>query len=238
MENYLVLMGKILRSGEQRQDRTGTGTWSLFGEHLEFDLSKTFPAVTTKKLFFKGVVAELLWMMSGSTNVKPLQEQGVHIWGQWADEDGELGPVYGAQWRRWPVGDASNPYRGGEEDQLKDLIWGLECKPGSRRHVLSAWNYPEIENMSLPPCHVLSQFYVGNLCGGGAPTLSCHMYQRSCDYFLGGPFNIAQYALLTNIIATHLGYVPGKLRISYGDVHIYFNHLEQCKLQLTREPKK
>lgn len=227
MNNYLSLMGKILDQGELRKDRTRVGTRSLFGQHLDFDLSAGFPAVTTKKLFFRGVVAELLWMMSGSKNVKPLQEQGVHIWDEWANEDGDLGPVYGSQWRSWT--DSS-----GDIDQLQVLIDGLAKTPYSRRHILSAWNVAQIEDMALPPCHVLAQFYVGSIQGVNEPKLSCHMYQRSCDYFLGAPFNIAQYALLTHILSAHLGYIPGTLTISYGDVHIYLNHVSQCEEQFSR----
>lgn len=231
MLNYLALMKEILETGEQRNDRTGTGTLSLFGRQLKFDLGESFPAVTTKKLFFRGVVAELLWMMSGSTNVRPLQEQGVNIWDEWADEEGELGPVYGAQWREWET------VNGKTIDQLASLMDSLSFQPYSRRHILSSWNVGELEYMALPPCHMVAQFQVTNLEGPGAPKLHCMMTQRSCDYFLGAPFNIAQYALLTCLMGHTLGYEPGELTINFGDVHIYLNHVEQCWHQLKREPK-
>lgn len=219
---YLCLMREILNDGEKRGDRTGVGTKSLFGKRLQVDLSKGFPAVTTKKLWFHGVAVELGWMLSGDTNVKSLQSKGVHIWDEWADEDGELGPVYGAQWRNWG---------GTGIDQVKDLLHSLTVRPDSRRHILSSWNVADLEEMSLPPCHVMAQFYVRDGC-----ILDCHMYQRSADYFLGVPFNVAQYALLTHVIGAHLGYIAGKLTISFGDAHIYLNHIEQCERQLSRDP--
>lgn len=213
-------MEKILTEGEKRDDRTGVGTYSLFGEQLKFDLTEGFPAVTTKKLWFKGVKEELAWMLRGETNIKSLQEKGVEIWTPWADKDGDLGPVYGAQWRNW-----------NGVDQIAELEIDLKKNPTSRRHILSAWNVGELKHMALAPCHVMCQFYVRE-----GKFLDGHMYQRSCDYLLGGPFNFAQYALLTTILADRTHYTPGKLTVSYGDVHIYQNHVEQCREQLNRNP--
>ncbi len=227
-QNYLDLLTRVLTTGNTREDRTGTGTLSLFGEQLRFDLRESFPLLTTKKIHFKSVVHELLWMISGSTNVKPLQEHGVTIWDEWADEDGELGPVYGRQWRDF----GSNEYRDiGGIDQLSVLMERLKTDPYSRRHVVTAWNPREVDQAALPPCHTLFQFYVN------AGELSCHLYQRSADIFLGVPFNIASYALLTKMVASVTGFKPGTLVISYGDVHLYSNHVEQAKEQLTRSVK-
>lgn len=230
MRDYLSLMRKILLEGEQRTDRTGVGSYSLFGEQLNFDLQEGFPAVTTKRLFFRGVQEELAWMLRGETNVKSLQEAGVHIWDEWADKKGELGPVYGRQWRSWFVDD----WAGGDYiDQIATLELGLRQKRDSRRLILSAWNVADLDKMALQPCHVMSQFYVRE-----NRYLDCHMYQRSCDFFLGGPFNIAHYALLTHILADRQeGLDAGRLIISYGDVHIYLNHREQCLEQLRRSPR-
>ena len=222
LEQYLSLLREVREQGKERGDRTGTGTYSLFGRQLRFDLEQGFPAVTTKKLFFKGVVAELLWFLSGATNVKPLQEQGVHIWDAWASENGDLGPVYGSQWRNW---------NGERKDQIAAVIEQVKSNPESRRHIVSAWNVTALGEMALVPCHVMFQFYV---CEG---KLSCHMYQRSADLFLGVPFNIASYSLLTHMVARECGLGVGDYVHSFGDVHIYANHLDQVDEQLSREPK-
>ena len=224
MEQYLQLMRQVLDEGVEKSDRTGTGTLSIFGYQMRFDLAAGFPAVTTKKLHFRSIIHELLWFLQGSSNVRYLQENGVRIWNEWADEDGELGPVYGVQWRSWP---APN---GRSIDQISQLIDGLIHKPDSRRHIVNAWNVGQIEEMALPPCHCLFQFYVAN------GRLSCQLYQRSADIFLGVPFNIASYALLTQMIAQVTGYALGEFVHTFGDAHIYLNHLEQVKLQLTRDP--
>lgn len=239
MLNYLTLMRKILKEGEQRDDRTGVGTYSLFGEQLRFDLTAGFPAVTTKRLWFHGVREELAWMLRGETNIKSLQEAGVHIWDKWADSKGELGPVYGAQWRGWAdYGQGEAHIKDGNMiitpavfDQVDYLIDQLIDDPTGRRHILSAWNVNELPYMKLPPCHVMAQFYVTEQGG-----LKCHMFQRSCDFFLGGPFNIAQYALLTHCLAEMAYLTADELVISYGDVHIYKNHVAACEEQLGREP--
>ena len=224
MKQYLDLMQRVLDQGMRKEDRTGTGTLSLFGYQLRFDLSGGFPAVTTKKLHFKSIIHELLWFLTGDTNVRYLNERGVSIWDEWADENGDLGPVYGVQWRSWPTPD------GGHIDQIANIMRQLEETPDSRRIILSAWNVAEIDNMALPPCHCLFQFWVAE------GKLSCQLYQRSCDVFLGVPFNIASYALLTHMVAQQTDLEPGDFVWTGGDCHIYSNHLEQVRLQLTREP--
>ncbi len=226
MEQYLALCRHVLTNGEQKGDRTGTGTISTFGTQSRYDLTKGFPMVTTKKVHWKSVVHELLWFIKGDTNVKYLQDNGVRIWNEWADEDGELGPVYGAQWRKWRDAD------GETHDQLQQLIDDLKQNPNSRRLILSAWNVGELANMALPPCHAFVQFYVS-----AQGKLSCQLYQRSADIFLGVPFNIASYALLTHLLAQVAGLEVGEFIHTLGDAHIYNNHLEQVELQLTREPK-
>lgn len=227
MRQYLALMERVLSLGEPRPDRTGTGTRSIFGHQSRYDLSEGFPIVTTKRVFWRGVVAELLWMLSGSTNVRRLQAQRVHIWDEWADAHGSLGPIYGAQWRWWQRYDEK--HRLHTTDQIAELIEGIKSNPFGRRHIVSAWNVGEIEYMALPPCHAFMQFYVSV-----SGKLSCHMYQRSADIFLGVPFNIAQYALLTHMVAHVCDLGVGELVISYGDAHIYENHLLQCCEQLGR----
>lgn len=225
MKNYLELLASVRKSGSFKADRTGTGIFSLFGAQLRYDLSQGFPAVTTKKLFFRSVVTELLWFLRGESNIKFLKENNCSIWDAWADEDGELGPVYGVQWRRWPSRD------GAEIDQIAQLIEGLKQNPHSRRHLVSAWNVSELDRMALPPCHTLFQFYVAD------GRLSCGLYQRSADLFLGVPFNIASYSLLTHMVAQVCGYEVGDFVHSFGDVHVYQNHLEQVDIQLGREPR-
>ncbi|MCQ1952539.1 thymidylate synthase [Arthrobacter sp. zg-Y826] len=213
-----------MANGTQKSDRTGTGTRSVFGRQMRFDLSESFPLITTKRVHFKSVALELLWFLRGDSNVRWLQEQGVSIWDEWADEDGELGPVYGVQWRSWPTPD------GGHIDQIAKLVEGIRKNPDSRRHIVTAWNPAEVENMALPPCHALFQFYVAD------GKLSCQLYQRSADTFLGVPFNIASYALLTLMVAQQTGLEPGEFVWSGGDVHIYDNHVDQVREQLSREP--
>ena len=225
MKQYLDLCETVLSEGVKKEDRTGTGTISYFGYQMRFDLSKSFPLVTTKKLHLKSIIYELLWFIKGSTNVKYLQDNGVRIWNEWAKEDGELGPIYGYQWRSWP------DYKGGHIDQLQQVIDSIKNHPDSRRHIISAWNVGALDDMQLPPCHILFQFYVAN------GRLSCQLYQRSADLFLGVPFNIASYALLTMMVAQVTGLKPGEFIHTLGDVHIYTNHVEQVILQLTREPK-
>jgi thymidylate synthase len=225
MKTYLSQLNNILENGEERLDRTGTGTVGLFGTQARYDLREGFPAVTTKKLYFKAIVHELLWFLQGGTNTKYLKENGVKIWDEWADENGDLGPVYGRQWRSWPKGSIHSI------DQIGDLIKGLRENPYSRRHIVSAWNVAQVEDMALPPCHVMFQFYVNK-----NDELSCHLYQRSGDMFLGVPFNIASYALLTHMIAQVTGYKVGEFIHTLGDAHIYTNHLEQVKIQVTRKP--
>jgi len=225
MKQYLDLLRHILQDGTVKSDRTGVGTKSVFGYQMRFDLSKGFPLLTTKKVHMKSIIYELLWFISGDTNIRYLKEHGVSIWDEWADADGELGPVYGHQWRSWPTPD------GGSIDQLSNVIESLKYNPDSRRHIVSAWNVAEVDRMALPPCHSLFQFYVAD------GKLSCQLYQRSADSFLGVPFNIASYALLTMMIAQVCGYVPGDFVHTFGDVHIYLNHMEQVNLQLSREPK-
>ncbi len=226
MRRYLELLKHVRDHGDRRGDRTGTGTLSSFGHRLEFDLGEGFPLVTTKKVHLRSVIGELLWFLSGSTNVGPLHEMGVTIWDAWADADGELGPVYGAQWRSWGTAD------GRTIDQLGNIIAQLKRTPNSRRLMVNAWNVGELEAMALPPCHVLFQFYVE-----GDGRLSCQLYQRSADLFLGVPFNIASYALLTCMTAQATGYAPGRFIHVFGDAHIYMNHLEQVEEQLSRTPR-
>ena len=222
---YLDLLRDLLEAGMRRGDRTGTGTLGLFGRQMRFDLEHGFPLLTTKKVHFKSVVVELLWFLRGETNVRWLQERGVSIWDEWADPDGNLGPVYGKQWRSWAAPD------GGSIDQIQRLIDGLRSDPYSRRHVVSAWNPAEVESMALPPCHCLFQFHVAE------GRLSCQLYQRSADVFLGVPFNIASYALLTMMIAQAVGLRPGDFVHTLGDAHLYANHVEQARTQLAREPR-
>lgn len=224
MKSYLELLSDVREHGKPRNDRTGTGVLSLFGRQLRFDLTTGFPLVTTKKVYFHGVVEELLWFLRGSTNVRELQARGVTIWDEWADEHGELGPVYGAQWRNWKSS-------GGRRiDQLQEVVERLKREPESRRLLVSAWNVGELEHMALPPCHLLFQFYAAE------GRLSCQLYQRSVDIFLGLPFNIASYALLTHMIAQVAGLTPGELILALGDVHIYLNHMQQADIQLQRTP--
>ena len=224
MRQYLDLLQDILDKGVRKDDRTGTGTISLFGSQMRFDLAEGFPAVTTKKLHFRSIIHELLWFLKGDTNIHYLRENGVSIWDEWADENGDLGPVYGAQWRSWATQDGSTI------DQISRVVEAIKKNPDSRRLIVSAWNVAQIENMKLPPCHVLFQFYVAN------GRLSCQLYQRSADVFLGVPFNIASYALLTMMMAQVAGLQPGEFIHTFGDVHLYLNHVEQAQTQLSREP--
>ena len=225
MRQYHELMERILAEGVERPDRTGTGTLSVFGHQMRFDLAEGFPLVTTKRVHVKSVVHELLWFLSGDTNVRSLQANGVTIWDEWADADGELGPVYGRQWRAWPTPD------GGTIDQIAGVVSTLRSDPHSRRLMVSAWNPADVPKMALPPCHVLFQFYVADR------RLSCQLYQRSADVFLGVPFNIASYALLTHMVAHVTGLVPGEFVHTLGDAHLYLNHLEQARTQLARTPR-
>ena len=225
MQPYHQLLTDILDRGTDKSDRTGTGTRSLFGYQMRFDLAQGFPLLTTKKLHIKSIVYELLWFIRGETNVRWLQERGVKIWDEWADENGDLGPVYGSQWRSWPAPD------GRKIDQIANVLDSIRNKPDSRRHIVSAWNPAEIDEMALPPCHCLFQFYVAD------GKLSCQLYQRSADTFLGVPFNIASYALFTHMIAQVCGLKVGDFVHTFGDVHLYSNHFEQARLQLTRQPK-
>jgi len=224
MQAYHDLLQHIMENGVDKPDRTGTGIRSVFGYQMRFDLSEGFPLVTTKKLHLRSIIHELLWFLKGDTNIAYLKENGVRIWDEWADENGDLGPVYGYQWRSWPTPD------GKHIDQISQVIDSIQNKPDSRRHIVSAWNVGELDKMNLPPCHVLFQFYVAD------GKLSCQLYQRSADVFLGVPFNIASYALLTLMVAQVTGLQPGDFVHTFGDVHIYSNHIEQVKLQLTREP--
>jgi thymidylate synthase len=224
MKQYLDLMSEILETGASKSDRTGTGTLSVFGRQLRFDLSAGFPLITTKKLHLRSIIYELLWFLRGDTNIRYLRENGVTIWDEWADENGELGPVYGHQWRSWPTPD------GKSIDQISQVISQIKNKPDSRRHIVTAWNPSEVDKMALPPCHALFQFYVAE------GKLSCQLYQRSADYFLGVPFNIASYALLTYIFAQQCELLPGEFIWTGGDVHLYTNHIDQAKLQLERKP--
>ncbi len=225
MQQYLNLLNRILTEGTQKGDRTGTGTLSIFGHQMRFDLRDGFPLLTTKKLHLKSIIYELLWFLRGDTNVRYLQEHGVRIWNEWADENGELGPVYGHQWRSWP------DYKGGTIDQIKNVVDVIKHNPDSRRMLVTAWNPAEVDDMALPPCHCLFQFYVAD------GRLSLQLYQRSADSFLGVPFNIASYALLLQMIAQVTGLEAGEFIHTTGDTHLYLNHLEQAKLQLTREPR-
>ena len=225
MRQYLELLADVRDTGASKGDRTGTGALSLFGRQMRFDLAEGFPLVTTKKLHVKSIVHELLWFLQGSTNVRYLNEHGVTIWDEWADEKGELGPVYGRQWRSWPTPD------GRHVDQIAQLVERLKRDPDSRRHIVSAWNVGEIDKMALPPCHCLFQFYVAD------GKLSCQLYQRSADMFLGVPFNIASYALLTLMMAQVTGLAPGEFVHTFGDVHLYLNHLDQADEQLKRMPR-
>lgn len=224
MRQYLDLMQDILKNGASKTDRTGTGTLSVFGRQLRFDLSEGFPLVTTKKLHIRSILYELLWFLKGETNIKYLKDNGVTIWDEWADENGDLGPVYGSQWRSWPTAD------GRKIDQIAQVIEQIKKKPDSRRHIVTAWNPAEVENMALPPCHALFQFYAAD------GKLSCQLYQRSADYFLGVPFNIASYAFLLEMFAQQCDLKAGEFVWTGGDVHLYSNHIEQANLQLSREP--
>ena len=224
MRAYLDFARHILENGHLKQDRTGTGTLSVFGYQMRFNLADGFPLLTTKKLHIKSIIYELLWFLKGDTNIRYLKEHGVRIWDEWADETGDLGPVYGHQWRSWPDGD------GGQIDQISQLIEGLKNNPNSRRHIVSAWNVADVNQMALPPCHCLFQFYVNE------GKLSCQLYQRSADVFLGVPFNIASYALLTHMVAQVCGFEVGDFVHSFGDAHIYLNHREQVQQQLERAP--
>jgi thymidylate synthase len=223
-QQYLGLLADIVAHGAERPDRTGTGTLGVFGRQIRFDLSQGFPVLTTKKLHLKSIVLELLWFLRGDTNVRWLQERGVKIWDEWADENGDLGPVYGKQWRSWAAPD------GRVIDQMAKVVEQIRTTPSSRRHIVSAWNPAEVDDMALPPCHCLFQFFVAN------GKLSCQLYQRSADVFLGVPFNIASYALLTMMVAKVTGYEPGDFVHSFGDAHLYLNHVEQAKEQLQRAP--
>lgn len=231
MQTYLQLMREVLEHGELRADRTGTGTRSLFGRQTRYDLRNGFPCLTTKKLHLRSIIYELLWFLKGETNTAFLKENGVTIWNEWENEAGDLGPVYGKQWRSWPT------QNGGSIDQIQQLLHGLIHNPQSRRHIVSAWNVAQIDEMALPPCHLLFQFYVHEPSANGTPGLSCQLYQRSADLFLGVPFNIASYALLTCMIAHVCGYEPRDFIHTFGDVHLYTNHTEQAQLQLSREPR-
>jgi thymidylate synthase len=226
MEEYHRLLRKVLEHGSYREDRTGVGAYSVFGEQSRYDLTETFPLVTTKKLHLRSIIHELLWFLKGETNVGYLRENQVTIWDEWADANGDLGPVYGAQWRGWQGSPGAEPV-----DQVARLIEGLKTNPYSRRHIVSAWNVARIDEMALPPCHCLFQFFVSG------DRLSCQLYQRSADLFLGVPFNIASYALLTLMVAQVCGLKPGEFVHTFGDLHLYANHLEQARLQLTREPR-
>lgn len=226
MKQYLELLDHVTKNGVKKDDRTGTGTISVFGYQMRFDLSEGFPVLTTKKLHLKSIIHELLWFLDGDTNNNTLKEKGVRIWNEWANEDGDLGHIYGYQWRSWPTPD------GKHIDQITEVVNSMKNNPNSRRLIVSAWNVGELDKMNLPPCHLLFQFYVAS------GKLSCQLYQRSCDVFLGVPFNVASYALLTMMMAQVTGLEPGEFVWTGGDVHIYLNHLEQVQLQLTREPKK
>jgi thymidylate synthase len=225
MKQYLDLMQRVLDEGVAKTDRTGTGTISVFGHQMRFDLAEGFPLLTTKKLHTRSIFGELLWFLRGSTNVAWLHENNISIWDEWADPDGELGPIYGYQWRSWPTPD------GGHVDQIKAVIESIRTNPDSRRHIVTAWNVGQLSEMALPPCHAFFQFYVAD------GKLSCQLYQRSADVFLGVPFNIASYALLTHLIAQLTGLEVGEFVHTLGDTHLYLNHLDQARLQLTREPR-
>jgi thymidylate synthase len=224
VQQYLDLLDHVLTTGTEKSDRTGTGTRSVFGYQMRFDLSEGFPVLTTKKLHLKSIIGELIWFLRGDSNVRWLQERGITIWDEWADENGDLGPVYGYQWRSWPTPD------GGHVDQIAKVIESIRTNPDSRRHIVSAWNVADVDDMALPPCHTMFQFYVAD------GKLSCQLYQRSADIFLGVPFNIASYALLTMVVAQLTDLEPGEFVHTLGDAHLYSNHLDQARLQLTREP--
>jgi thymidylate synthase len=224
VQQYLDLLDDVLTNGTDKSDRTGTGTRSVFGRQMRFDLSDGFPVLTTKKLHLKSIIGELLWFLRGDSNVRWLQERGITIWDEWADENGDLGPVYGYQWRSWPTPD------GGHVDQVAKVIESIRTNPDSRRHIVSAWNVADVDDMALPPCHTMFQFYVAD------GKLSCQLYQRSADIFLGVPFNIASYALLTMMVAQVCDLEPGDFVHTLGDAHLYSNHFEQAQLQLTRKP--
>mgnify|MGYP006273091399 FL=1 len=223
---YLDLLREVLESGDFRQDRTGVGTYAVFGRQIRFDLRQSFPLLTTKKVHSKSIIYELLWFLKGDTNIRYLNDHGVTIWDEWADDSGDLGRVYGAQWTRWRKADGSSV------NQIHEVIRSIRENPQSRRHIVSAWNVGELDQMALPPCHALFQFFVS-----GDDTLSCQLYQRSADIFLGVPFNIASYALLTCMVAKVTGLKPGEFVHTFGDLHLYANHVEQAKLQLSREPR-
>ncbi|MEA3505665.1 MAG: thymidylate synthase [Bacteroidota bacterium] len=225
MKQYQDLLKRVLEEGVEKSDRTGTGTISVFGHQMRFDLSKGFPLLTTKKLHLRSIIYELLWFLNGETNVKSLQENKVKIWNEWADENGDLGHIYGYQWRSWPT------YDGNSIDQISEVLQSIKNNPNSRRHIVSAWNVGDLDKMALPPCHILFQFYVAN------GKLSCMLYQRSADIFLGVPFNIASYALLLKMMAQVLDLEPGEFVHTLGDAHIYLNHIEQVKTQIAREPR-
>ena len=225
MRQYLDLMRHVMHHGARKDDRTGTGTLSVFGHQMRFDLSQGFPLLTTKKVHTKSIIYELLWFLRGDTNIRYLKEHGVSIWDEWADENGDLGPIYGYQWRSWPAPD------GRQIDQISQVVRDIRANPDSRRLIVSAWNVAEIERMALPPCHLLFQFYVAQ------GRLSCQLYQRSADIFLGVPFNIASYALLTMMMAQATGLKPGEFVHTLGDAHLYLNHLEQTQTQIAREPR-
>ena len=224
MEQYLDLMRHVIANGVKREDRTGVGTLGVFGYQMRFDLAAGFPMVTTKKLHLRSIIHELLWFLHGDTNIKYLHDNKVTIWDEWADEQGDLGPVYGYQWRSWPTAD------GRSLDQISQLLHSLQHNPNSRRHIVTAWNVADVDEMALPPCHCLFQFFVAE------GKLSCQLYQRSADIFLGVPFNIASYALLTLMVAQVTGYEPGEFVHTFGDAHLYLNHLQQAELQLSRQP--
>jgi thymidylate synthase len=231
MRQYLDLLDHVLTHGVDKSDRTGTGTRSVFGYQMRFDLTDGFPVLTTKKLHLRSIIGELLWFLRGDTNVRWLQERGIRIWNEWADENGDLGPVYGYQWRSWPTPD------GGHVDQIAKVIEAIRTTPDSRRHIVSAWNVADVDSMALPPCHTMFQFYVAPPAEpGGRGRLSCQLYQRSADIFLGVPFNIASYALLTLMVAQVCDLEPGDFVHTLGDAHLYSNHVDQARLQLTREP--
>ena len=223
MQQYLDLMRYVTARGVRKEDRTGTGTLSVFGHQMRFDLNQGFPLLTTKRVHLKSIIYELLWFLRGETNIRYLRDHGVTIWDEWADDQGELGPIYGLQWRSWPI------LEGGAVDQISEVLRAIKETPNSRRLIVSAWNVADVNNMALPPCHILFQFYVAN------GRLSCQLYQRSADIFLGVPFNIASYSLLTLMIAQVSGLKPGEFIHTFGDVHIYSNHLDQVKLQLSRD---
>jgi thymidylate synthase len=224
MKQYIDLLDHVIKNGVEKHDRTGTGTLSVFGYQMRFDLEQGFPLLTTKKLHIRSILHELLWFLSGNTNIQYLQENNVRIWNEWADPDGNLGPVYGSQWRSWPTAD------GKSIDQISQIVQSIKSNPDSRRHIVSAWNVGQLDQMALPPCHILFQFYVAN------GRLSCQLYQRSADIFLGVPFNIASYSFLLAMVAQVTGLRPGEFIHTLGDAHIYLNHIDQCKLQLTRDP--